>query len=143
MMGCSGSPDEGKQIGANPYWLSYPPKDESVKVTFVALSFCLYYCSVQLCVNYLHQPKYVYTRKNLSVTDSSMSTIFNTCNMDPSMGGISLDNCNKNETVSVGDTAISLRTHQFPAYNSSLTIFNFESGSGVLLTNLNPKSFTF
>ena len=39
MMGCSGSPDEGKQIGANPYWLSYPPKDESVKVTFVALSF--------------------------------------------------------------------------------------------------------
>ena len=43
MMGCSGSPDEGKQIGANPYWLSYSPKDEGVKVkvTFVALSFWL------------------------------------------------------------------------------------------------------
>ena len=43
MMGCSGSPDEGKQIGANPYWLSYSPKDEGVKVKvkFVVLLFWL------------------------------------------------------------------------------------------------------
>ena len=70
MMGCSGSPDEGKQIGANPYCLSYSPTDEGVKVkvTFVVYYFGYLLLVLPIMCKLPVTPKYV-CKRNMFVTD--------------------------------------------------------------------------